>query len=147
MFAYCGDNPVNRKDVNGDSWVTILEPLSVFTLSLKESFENTNPIAYIKSAKEKPNFVPNPNKRKGSEDRQPTGDRERNVGHPNGEEHSRVPKGNRGVRRIEATVGIVASSLVIVVLVANDVTGVGVADDVALGPTAVIWWDYAMMLF
>ena len=40
-------------------------------------------------------FVPRKSPRKGSENRQPTGARERNVGHPNGEEHSRVPKGNR----------------------------------------------------
>lgn len=35
----------------------------------------------------------NPNKRKGADDRQPGGDRERNIGHPKGEEHSRRPKG------------------------------------------------------
>ena len=39
----------------------------------------------------------NPNKRKGADDRKKSGDRERNVGHPDGEEHSRVPK--EGVRR------------------------------------------------
>lgn len=39
---------------------------------------------------------PNPNKRKGSELRQKTGDRQRNLGHPGGEEHSRVPKGRGG---------------------------------------------------
>ena len=147
MFAYCGNNPVNRKDMNGESWVVVLAIVAVCTLILTGSSEIENSGSYIKNAKEKPNFVPNPNKRKGSGDRQPTGDRERNVGHPNGEEHSRVPKGNRGVRRIEATVGIVAASLVIAVLVADNATGVGIADDVALGPTAVIWWDYAMVLF
>ena len=40
------------------------------------------------------------NKPKGHGQRQPTGDRERNVKHPNGEEHSRIPKGNgRPIRR------------------------------------------------
>lgn len=48
------------------------------------------------SKKEKPNFIPNPNKRKGSENRQPSGSRELNVRHPDGEEHSRVPKGSGG---------------------------------------------------
>ena len=38
----------------------------------------------------------NPNKRKGADARQPSGDRERNVAHPDGEEHSRRPKG--GIR-------------------------------------------------
>jgi len=40
----------------------------------------------------------NPNKRKGAEDRQKAGDRERNVGHPDGEEHSRIPKGPKKPR-------------------------------------------------
>jgi len=37
------------------------------------------------------------------ENRQPTGKREKNVGHPDGEDHSRVPKGTggQGVRRAE----------------------------------------------
>lgn len=39
---------------------------------------------------------PNPNRRKGAENRQKTGDRQKNVGHPDGEEHSRVPKGKGG---------------------------------------------------
>ena len=44
---------------------------------------------------------PNPNKRPPPENRQKSGERERNVGHKNGEEHSRVAKnksGNRGSR-------------------------------------------------
>ena len=40
--------------------------------------------------------------KKGSENRQKSGDRERNVAHPNGEEHSRVPKGN-GVKHLTET--------------------------------------------
>ena len=61
----------------------------------------------LMSNRKKPNFTENPNKRKGSERRRPTGDRERNVGHPNGEEHSRVPKGSggraKGHRRMESS--------------------------------------------
>ncbi len=40
----------------------------------------------------------NPNKRKGADERQKSGEREKNVGHPDGEEHSRVPKGPRRPR-------------------------------------------------
>ena len=61
----------------------------------------------------KPGFVPRKDKRHGSEERQPSGDRERNVGHPDGEEHSRVPKGNRGnVSRVvtESTNGVIILS-------------------------------------
>ena len=64
---------------------------------------NVGIIALSSKAREKPGWIENPNKRKGSENRQPGGDRERNVGHPDGEEHSRVPKGTggQGVRRVE----------------------------------------------
>ena len=61
----------------------------------------SNPVNYIcydGTKPRKPNFIPRKPQRKGAEKRQPTGSRERNVGHPNGEEHSRVPKGNKGVR-------------------------------------------------
>ena len=42
----------------------------------------------------------NPNKRKGADARKPSGERERNIGHPDAEEHSRKPKGNRPIRFI-----------------------------------------------
>ena len=51
--------------------------------------------------REKPGWRENKSKRKGSENRQPSGEREPNVRHPDGEEHSRVPKGaGRGSRPI-----------------------------------------------
>ena len=62
-------------------------------------FEFDNKDNIILSKKAKPNFTSKKdqgNSRKGSEDRQKTGARERNVGHKEGEEHSRVPKGNNG---------------------------------------------------
>lgn len=42
---------------------------------------------------------PNPNRPKGAETRQPDKGRERNVGHPKGEEHSRLPKGPKGPKK------------------------------------------------
>ena len=56
-------------------------------------------LAAMLAEKLKPNFTPRKDKRHGSENRQPSGDRERNVGHPGGEEHSRVPKGPKGKPR------------------------------------------------
>ena len=55
-----------------------------------------NPLLYIDSdgAEPKKYTTPeNPNRRKGAADRQPSGERERNVKHPKGEEHSIKPKG------------------------------------------------------
>ena len=57
-----------------------------------------NPILYFDSDGEAPKKYQketNPNKRKGADQRRPMGERERNVGHPDAEEHSRRPKGNR----------------------------------------------------
>ena len=59
-----------------------------------------NPLSYtdsqgLASRYEKP---PNPNKRPPPEHRVPSGERERNIGHQNAEEHSRQPKGQRGTR-------------------------------------------------
>ncbi len=47
----------------------------------------------MEARKKKHKKPENPNRRKGAEDRQKTGDRERNVGHTDGEEHSKRPKG------------------------------------------------------
>lgn len=68
-----------------------------------------NPYIYVKNdpvnwidpqglAKKKYENPENPNRRKGAENRKPTGDRERNVAHPEGEEHSRRPKGGFRLR-------------------------------------------------
>lgn len=80
-------------------------PDGVYTLDGMDKIDETNteyrkPRTVVASRTHRPG---NNNKRKGSENRQPSGDRERNVGHPGGEEHSRVPKGSggTGVRRTE----------------------------------------------
>ncbi len=55
-----------------------------------------NPINFIDPdglAPKKYQTPENPNRKKGAEDRKPSGERERNVGHPKAEEHSRRPKG------------------------------------------------------
>ena len=73
----------------------------------------------------------------------------------NGEEHSRVPKGN-GVKHLTETpfeermgnFGIcLACAVAVIYLVGNDVTGAGVADDVALVPTIALLWDSASKAF
>jgi len=63
---------------------------TALALQLLELFDPRPLLQCLKGKYETP---PNPNRRKGAEDRQQSGDRERNIGHPEGEEHSRVPKG------------------------------------------------------
>jgi len=43
-------------------------------------------------------FTPRKDPKKGADNRQPSGERERNIGHPDGEEHSIKPKGNKPTR-------------------------------------------------
>ena len=153
MFTYCGNNPINRVDPLGCSFVSpVLIELTQITNNIinaiiirKNDMQDDGTV--LNYARTKPNMRPNPNKRKGSENRKPTGERQRNVGHPDGEEHSRVPKGNRGVRRIEALFGIAISSFAIAGIVLDDITMIGAADDAAIIPATALWWDYVIMLF
>ena len=55
---------------------------------------------------------PRKDKRHGADKRKPSGSREQNVGHVNGEEHSRVPKGSNG--RAKRTVKNVAKAGVVI---------------------------------
>ncbi len=151
MSAYCRNNPVNCYDPTGTK-CSKHDPYYVsncFTCNPDYAkFEKENP-EFLARSKRAGNFEPRKDKKKGSDQRQPTGNRERNVGHPNGEEHSRVPKGN-GIRRVEevsflervSSAGMVlVSGVSIVYLVANDVSGIGVADDAALVPAFSLFWD------
>ena len=71
LYAYCGGNPINYVDPSGHK--------------AKKNQKN--------------NKTTRKDKRKGADLRKPSGERERNVGHINGEEHSRVPKGSNGQSR------------------------------------------------
>ena len=80
LYAYCGGNPINYVDPSGHK--------------AKKSLKKVT--------------GPRKDKRHGADKRKPSGSRERNVGHVNGEEHSRVPKGSNG--RAKRTVKNVAKA-------------------------------------
>ena len=104
----------------------------------------------VAMAKKGGKFTPRKDPRKGSVNRQPTGARERNVGHPNESEHSRVPKGNRagvGIKRAEATMALVGTSVLIAVLIVDDATLVGTVDDVAIPALGTVWWESLIAIF
>jgi len=66
-----------------------------------------NPLYYIDddgAARKKYQKPENPNKRKGADQRKPGGQRERNIGHPDAEEHSRRPKGGVRIPRVPGLV-------------------------------------------
>ncbi len=161
-FAYCNNNPSTLKDSGGTRTVDCVRLTE--EAHKKESIEATKKERQLQNevsrkaqeeerdsvnilqAKSKPNMRPQKDKRKGSEDRQKTGDRERNVGHPNGEEHSRVPKGSG--RRKYILIGVIAvTSIALAALVIDDVSIVGIADDVFIPPVAVLWWEAIEKLF
>ena len=172
MFAYCMNNPVNMVDYTGCDPVPVWALNIVNGTATDTDYLmalSADPNAWAGSAgnivrkavaiaeknytqenvlkvKEKPNMTPRKDKRHGSEKRQPTGERERNVAHPNGEEHSRVAKGN-GIRKIVAAGVLVGATVVTFGIVADDITGIGVANDVMLAPTTIIWWDAAKTVF
>ena len=184
-FAYCGNNPIMFADPTGlcyelqytsagtyigKYWVikTAVPGVPGFCNSCKSNGSNSGNKYYVesnkyyvessknnKNTKGDSNWTTRKDSKKGSENRQKSGDRERNVAHPNGEEHSRVPKGN-GVKHLTETpfeermgnFGIcLACAVAVIYLVGNDVTGAGVADDVALVPTIALLWDSASKAF
>ena len=107
LFSYCANTPTSYYDETGYCRIRFdgvkLNDCHSLGCPYAENITIPDIKAEIKSyefslATKRPNFQPRKDKKKGSESRQPTGDRERNVAHPNGEEHSRVPKGN-GVRK------------------------------------------------
>lgn len=166
MFAYCDNNPIVYLDNTG-CWKEIGNTIYIADKHTYDTYySNTNnwqPGKYyvydpgyskyyweLNSSKiiehQKPNFTPRKDKRKGSENRQKTGDRERNVAHPNGEEHSRVPKGNNGINRITSIGVLVITTVGIIILTGDDAFGI-VADDALIVPLASIWWDSACKIF
>ena len=172
MNAYCRNNPIiyvdyfgtrchaNDNGRSGPLCFTNFETGYCNTCKAQEccmaSYETTLPVQnyeLISGTKKNNGSISRKDARKGSENRQPAGSRERNVKHPNGEEHSRVPKGN-GIKKVDydfyakvmAVEGIVVSVIGITYLVANDITGVGVADDAAIVPATMIIWECAAVL-
>ena len=125
MHSYCGNNPIMFADPTGlcyepqytsagtyigKYWVikTAVPGVPVFCNSCKSNGPNSGNKYYVESSKNNKNtkgdsnWTPRKDSKKGSENRQKSGDHERNVAHPNGEEHSRVPKGN-GVKHLTET--------------------------------------------
>ncbi|MCH5298026.1 MAG: RHS repeat-associated core domain-containing protein, partial [Ruminococcus sp.] len=177
-FAYCSNNPIMNIDPTGLCYVvqrtsagtyigtiwnikTAVPGVPGFCNNCKSYGPNSGNNYYAaasknnKNTKGDSNWTPRKDSKKGVENRQQSGDRERNVAHPNGEEHSRVPKGN-GIKRLTETTfdermsnfGIcMACAVAVIYLVGNDFTGVGVADDVALIPTIILLWDSANKAF
>ena len=150
LFAQVGDS-TGQWGLAGDSIPVYskVQGRSVYVRGDQAQAYVQNDAAQYAKKKE---FVPRKDKRKGSENRQPTGSRERNVGHPDGEEHSIKPKGNRGVRHSEMQgqeangfnwgsalggVGVVIAGVALVaVLVVDDASGIGAVDNAGI-PAAI----------
>ncbi len=171
VFAYCNNNPIMYSDPDGHSLlaaflvvVASIVVAAICTSSNQISHNNyrtdsgDDHLVVARNKKNKKgdsNWTPRKDPRKGSENRQKSGDRERNVAHPNGEEHSRVPKGNGLKRLVEIPfkeyafdLGIcIACTVAVIYIVGNDITGFGVADDIAVIPILSLLWDSSSKAF
>ena len=92
-------DPVTGRFINADENYTLYLGLAILGGLSRYSYCFDDPVDYIDDCgwwpKRNDKFKPRKPPRKGSEKRRPSGSRERNVGHPQGEEHSRVPKGGK----------------------------------------------------
>ncbi len=121
MFAYCENTPVMYCNPTGKSKIYIIESDWIYYSLYSDPNKRLKDTMYYMGSEVSvacqsrsgiPYYIPpttppladgrgNNNKgprkdsRKGSKNRQKTGARERNQGHPNGEEHSVKPKGNK----------------------------------------------------
>ncbi len=99
MFAYCGNNPVNFYDSSGYcrvrfDGVIIEDCYSPLCNTHISNTDEADVYSVLRTKSKQNKKIYQKDKRHGSERRQPSGQRQRNIGHRNGEEHSRVPKGN-----------------------------------------------------
>ena len=166
-YSYCVFNPVNMVDQNGEDPIPIWAKNILYGDADEGDYLEAlscNPNAWsgsagyivrkaVNKANNYYNFIertkgPRKDPRKGADTRRKTGARERNVAHPNGEEHSRVAKGNgRNIKRVSVTdvfasIGVlVVASIGIAVVCADDVTLIGIANDAAIAPLIKIVWD------
>jgi RHS repeat-associated protein len=82
-------DPTTGRYVQGD-------PLGLVDGASVYGYVGQNPVLFYDrngEAKKKYKVPENPNKKKGADERKKSGERERNKAHPDGEEHSRRPKG------------------------------------------------------
>ena len=58
LFAYCGNNPVNRKDGNGYAWETIFDVLSLGASIMEVAFNPADPFAWLGLAGDAVDLIP-----------------------------------------------------------------------------------------
>ena len=156
MFSYCNNSPVRYDDqtgamISGPGYMCVNDGGHAGPSEIGEDDDTSVIAGRQKKVKRKDD-------RHGNDQRSQTGARERNVGHPNGEEYSRRAKGNRGVRRsmghpdipepifsipkmnlegnwcnvIEGGALAIGGVIVLAIVVLDDATVVGCADDAAI---------------
>ena len=162
MFVYCGNNPVMYSDPTGECYGYANDPnLDSKNSGVEFGYNcgdygyharhprtdetDDSPNALDSNGRVKNKYVPRKDKRKGSENRQKSGERERNRGHKNGEEHSIKPKGNGRpiVKRILDVTALVGAAVATVVIIADDATVIGILDDPLFPVIQSFAWDIA----
>ena len=170
MFAYCGNNPVNRLDANGNSWRDVKNWFSEKYNALKKLIrsaisdidEISRQVVCEEEHKKRGTTNPaNKNKHQNGQAR-----KNRDKGKEKGDAR-RKPNPNKRrppqidipsidipvVKFNEDALYAVDIAILVVIggamlyIIANDVTGVGVADDVALVALVPVAWERTEILF
>ena len=58
MFAYCGNNPVSRKDENGEAFETVFDVLSLGASIMEVAFNPADPFAWLGLAGDAIDLIP-----------------------------------------------------------------------------------------
>ena len=116
------------------SGMEVTQTILSLCMLIEDGYEGSAGDLFVMATKNMPNkkgtdgWKPRIDKKHGSQNRQKSGSRERNVGHPESEEHSRRAKGNRtGVKKKSIKNAIVVGGLAWTL--ANNFTGIGISDD------------------
>lgn len=160
MFAYCGNNPVNYVDPDGDcpyngtaaDFHRLEQGLPSLDCTCRDS-ERSEVLAYSEHQKK---GTTNPSNRNKHENGQTRRQRDQN-GEKKNQKPGWKPNPNKRntqnmelvpviVEKVVCTVVLVGAVSIAVYVVANDFTGIGVVDDPALAALTPVIWDSASRL-
>lgn len=179
MFAYCGNNPVNREDGNGNSWRDVKnwfsEKYNALKRWIRSAASDKDEISrrVVCEEEHKKRGTTNPanknrhqnglarknrdkGKEKGDLRRKPNPNKRKPQPNPNKGKPPRIDIPSVDIPTVEFNDDVLyavdIAILVVMVgtmlyVIANDVTGVGVADDGALAALVPIAWEHAEILF
>ena len=147
LYAYCGYNPVNRIDPDGKNAIVFGAVLGALTIGQDPRKMRQDLIAaehHKRGTTNKSNQQKHENgqARKNRDNFNEKGDARRTP-NPNKRRSQNIESDLSIDQKVVSGLILVGASLGVLYLIANDISGVGVADDVAIAPLLPIIWDNA----